>query len=103
MLGIEYNDEVKKLEEGKKVSYLTTAEWVGLERGLEQGCQEGRQEGRNEGRQEGEAAILLSLLQSKFITILENYLQLVHNADEPKLMNWAKKILSANTLEEVFN
>jgi hypothetical protein len=54
-LKIEYNTEVKKIEKERKVSYITTAEWVGLEKGLKQG----RQEGRDEGRKEGEGAILI--------------------------------------------
>lgn len=85
------------------MSYFISFEWVGLERGLKQGRQEGRTEGLQEGRRKGEAALLLSIVQSKFNTIPESYLQLVHNADEKKLMVWAKKILFANTLEEVFN
>jgi hypothetical protein len=101
-LKIEYNVEVKKIEEEKKVSYITTAEWVGLERGHKEGLKEGLVQGRVEGRKEGEDFIFLSILESKFKNIPDKYLSMIPQVDENQIVIWSKRIVFANTLEDIF-
>ncbi|MFH0926515.1 MAG: cytosolic protein [bacterium] len=48
----QFNDEVIKYEEGKKMPFITTAESIGIEKGIEKGREEGRNEGRKEGLRE---------------------------------------------------
>lgn len=97
-LKLEYNDRVKKIEKERKVSYITTAEWVGLR----QGRKEGRKEGRQEGRQEGKSSLLLSLLETKFKVVPNMYQELIYRADESRLIYWSKRVLFAESIEDVF-
>jgi hypothetical protein len=54
-----------------------------------------REEGRQEGIQEGEARMLLQLLRLKFGSG-------VHSAEADRLLEWGKRVLSAELLEDVF-
>lgn len=85
-LKIDYTRVMRKLEEEKKVSYITSAEWMG----------------RREGRKEGEGVILHTILESKFKTIPNKYLELISDANEKKIIAWSKRVLWAKTIEEVF-
>jgi hypothetical protein len=67
-----------------------------------QGHQEGRQEGRQEGVQEGQQLILLDQLRTRFGVLPEATIARVMGADTAELGLWAKRILSAPALEEVF-
>ena len=65
--------------------------------------EKGRKEGRKEGRQEGEAGIVLRLLEHKFGGPLdETIVARVRAAQASQRRAWAKRLLSASTLEEVF-
>ncbi|TLY46733.1 MAG: hypothetical protein E6K54_08195 [Gammaproteobacteria bacterium] len=52
-LALEYKEKIHKLEEAKKVSYITSIEQLGREEGLQLGREEGLQLGRKEGLQQG--------------------------------------------------
>jgi hypothetical protein len=43
-----FHEEVKKIEEVRKVAYITTAERIGIKKGFEQGMQQGMQQGLKE-------------------------------------------------------
>ena len=85
-----------------------TEEWKrqGLQEGLQQGLQQGRQQGRQEGRQEGlrqgEAAVLMRLAERKFGPLSEANRRRIDEADSDTLLRWSERILSAQTLDEVF-
>lgn len=55
-------DQVKDIEEAKKMPYVTTGERIGIEKGLKQGRMEGRVEGRMEGQLEGRRETARNLL-----------------------------------------
>jgi hypothetical protein len=93
-----YHQEVVKIEEEKKVSFMTTAESIGHERGLAQGLEQGREQ----GRVEGEGALLLAQLEYKFKNLPQKYVQLIQAADSDSLLLWGKRLIAASTLEEVF-
>jgi len=63
---------------------------------------EGMQAGRQQGRQEGEAALLLRQLTRKFGPIDEPTRVRVLGADAEQLLVWGERVLSAETLEELF-
>ena len=69
----------------------------------EEGRKEGREEGRQEGRQEGEATLLLRLLRRKFGALDPATEERVNSADAEQLLEWGERVLTANTLDEVFD
>lgn len=83
---LEYLRQERKIEEEFKVSYMTTSEWYGHQRGL----------------QEGEANVLLSQLECKFNSVPIEVQEKIKNADADILLIWCKRILNAKTLEEIF-
>lgn len=98
-----YYDEIKKFEEAQKMAFMTIAERIGMEQGVQKGIKIGEQKGIALGRKQGEYTVLLSLLESKFNTLPKQYASLLQSADADQLLVWAKKLLWANTIEEVFN
>ena len=64
--------------------------------------EQGLEKGREQGRQEGEAALLLRLLERKFGPLPEEVRQRVAAADSDALLAWGERVLTADTLEEVF-
>lgn len=53
------------------------------------------------GRTQGRAAMLLELLEDKFGTLPPDIEQTLHAADTDQLKTWSKRVLHANTLDEV--
>ncbi|MES9856498.1 MAG: hypothetical protein ABW166_07850 [Sedimenticola sp.] len=88
----EFLDAVYKLEEVKKMPYVTSAERFGIEKGLEQGLQR------------GEVAVLLRLIEVKYGTkVLAAYRQRIEQADTEILLLWADRLLKAEAIEEIFH
>jgi len=111
-------EETQELQEVETMLAERVAEWTakwkeeglleglekGLERGLEKGRQEGLQEGLQEGRQEGYIEMLLRLLERKFPGRLDKeHRRLVKEAGVETLLQWTERILTAETIEEVFD
>jgi len=63
--------------------------------------EQGKQEGKREGEQEGEARILIRLLQRKFGDVPEAIRRRIESADADTLLDWADRILTARSLEDV--
>ncbi|HEY2566630.1 MAG TPA: hypothetical protein VGH95_02820 [Candidatus Aquirickettsiella sp.] len=89
-LEIQYNKEIKKIEEEHGMAYITSFERIG------------RQQGLQEGIQQGEYAILQHLLQRKFRQIPSQYLAMLLEANSETLLRWSEKILEAKSIAEVF-
>ncbi len=64
--------------------------------------QEGIEEGLQKGRQEGEAELLLRLLERRFGPVDETIRTRIRAADSQTLLTWGEQILTAQTIEEVF-
>lgn len=64
--------------------------------------QQGIEEGRREGLQEGKMDLLLRQLEWRFGAVSEAISTRVKQADSPTLELWSKRILTAQTIEEVF-
>jgi len=60
------------------------------------------EEWNRELRQEGEAIILLRLLEHKFGRVDAKTRKRVKSADAERLLDWAKRVLTAERLEDVF-
>lgn len=105
-------DEIQDLQEVHSMLAERVKEWTknweqqGIEKGWREGRQEGRQEGLQEGLQkgklEGEMDLLLRLLEWRFGVVSETINARVKQADSPTLQLWSKRILTAQTIEEVF-
>jgi len=78
----------------------------GLERGLEEGLLKGREEGREEGFEEGykngEMVFLIRLLERRFGPLDDARKARLETADAKRLLVWGERILTAESLEEVF-
>ena len=68
----------------------------------EEGREEGRREGRQEGRQEGEARVVLRLLRLKFGSLEPEIEERVRSADADRLLEWGERVLTAESLQDVF-
>jgi predicted transposase YdaD len=68
----------------------------------EQGRQEGRQQGRQEGRQEGQRLTLLKQLRLRFQGLPDEVIARLEAASTQQLDRWAERILTAETLDQVF-
>ncbi|HEY8375161.1 MAG TPA: hypothetical protein VIK91_01675, partial [Nannocystis sp.] len=68
-----------------------------------QGEAKGRAEGEAKGMAKGEATILLKLLQLKGFAVLEELRQrILECTDCAQLEEWAGRVLTARSLEDVF-
>lgn len=61
-----------------------------------------REKSRTEGRAEGEATMLLQLLETRFGVLPAAVTARVRSADADTLLRWSARLLSAPTLEAVF-
>jgi predicted transposase/invertase (TIGR01784 family) len=61
-----------------------------------------REEGRQKGRQEGEARIVLRQLRLKFGSLESDVEAQVRSADPDRLLEWSERVLTAKSLQEVF-
>jgi hypothetical protein len=73
-----------------------------IEQGLEKGLEKGRIEGRAEGRTEGAAATLERQIGLKFGGVDDATRTRLANASAEELALWTDRILSAQSLEELF-
>jgi len=68
----------------------------------EKWLQEGEERGLERGQQQGQRALLIELLQTKFGSVDERWLRQLDAADPVALKRYAQRILTAATLDEVF-
>ena len=108
-LEIEYKDEISKIEEEKKMPYVTTIERMAEKRGEKRGIIKGKIEGEKkgiikgkiEGKIEGKQNDLLMILKLRFGEINEELrAQIEAIEDIKKLDNLIGKAVTAANLEE---
>jgi hypothetical protein len=106
-LELALRQELAELEEQTKMSYVTSWEQFAREEGVaegrKEGRKEGREEGRKEGRKEGEAHALLRLLETKFGPPSAELATRVRSAPPEQLDVWLTRILTADSIEQVFD
>jgi predicted transposase/invertase (TIGR01784 family) len=61
-----------------------------------------RMEGRMEGKMEGEQTMLIEQLNYRFSSLRPDYESKIKNAQADDLLLWGKRVLSAKSVEEVF-
>ena len=64
--------------------------------------EEGREEGLQEGLQKGQRELLLDLLETRFGSLPENWVQQVEQATAREFRFWTKNFVRASSLDEVF-
>ena len=55
-----------------------------------------------QGKVEGQALVLLKLLQIRFGVVDSQYRQRIEQADADTLLLWAERVLTADSIEDVF-
>jgi hypothetical protein len=109
--------EIARIEEERRMPYITSVERIGLERGeqiglqrgeqigLERGeqigLQRGEQIGLREGKLEGQRAMLRRLVQVRFGSVPEALGRQIDAADEPRLDQLADQLGAAASLDEL--
>jgi Putative transposase, YhgA-like len=88
------------LEEFRNMLEKTVQQWNRELR--EEGREEGRQEGWREGRREGWQEGLLQIMEQRFGPLDSHTLTRVRTAEEDQLRIWAGRLLTAASLEGVF-
>lgn len=61
------------------------------------------EKGRREGRQEGEAQMLLRLLRLKFGVLPDEVQHRIESAEAEALLALSKRVLTADSIDEVFH
>ncbi len=89
-LALQLVDEVNKIEESEKMPYVTTFERFAMERGEARGIVL------------GEAQTLLKQLKLKFGSVTDWAEEKINSADKAQLDIWVERILTAETIEALF-
>ena len=89
-----FRQKIDNLEQESKMKYVTSIERLSRK--------EGRQEGRQEGRKEGRQEVVLSLIETRFGPLDESLRTTVEQASGEQILRWAKRLLSASSLDEIF-
>ncbi|MDO5103008.1 MAG: DUF4351 domain-containing protein [Lautropia sp.] len=74
----------------------------GMQQGIEQGLQQGMQQGMRQGVQQGSQSMLARLLRLRFGELSATTQARLEAASQTELDQWAERILTAQTLDEVF-
>ncbi len=101
-LELKYAEIIEKIEEECEMTYVSTAERVGMRKGEEVGIRKGEELGIEKGEVIGESKMLVSQLNAKFQVVPQKYLDKIKNANTDMLMVWARKLLFAPKIEDVF-
>lgn len=88
-------------EEAAAASTLEEIESM-LAESIDRWNREIREEGREKGRQEGEARVVLRQLRLKFGPLDPEIEARVRSADADRLLGWSERILTAESLQDVF-
>ena len=91
--------ELETIEENKKVQYITSVERIGIAKGMATGMAKGVEK----GRVEGQSRLLRRQLERRFGVLPSWATEQLASASEQQLEAWGEAILTAPTLEAVFN
>jgi hypothetical protein len=98
-LEVDYHNAIESLEEEQKMRYVTTAERIGMEKGERIGMEKGERI----GEKRGEAKMLARQLEVRFGALSEERRRQLEAADADRLLEWSERILTAETIDEVFH
>ena len=91
--------ELETIEESKKVQYITSVERIGMARGMATGMAKGVEKGRVEGA----SRLLKRQLERRFGVLPSWASEQLSHASEQDLETWGDAVLTAPSLEAVFN
>ena len=102
--GEELSEELSEIQDCEAMLEERIKEWEKelIEKGLQEGIKQGIEKGRKQGIEEGEAEVLLWQLERKFGEVPPEYRQRLENANSDQLLMWAERILTAESLADVF-
>ncbi|WP_437547502.1 DUF4351 domain-containing protein [Sorangium sp. So ce367] len=92
------NSEIEAIKARERKAALDE----GRRAGLDEGRRAGLDEGRRAGLDEGQRAVLLRQLRARFGEVPEARREQVFAASGERLAEWAERILTARTLDELF-
>ena len=95
--------EIETIEEHKNMQYITSVERIAIAKGITQGITQGIAKGITQGITKGESKLLKRLLERRFGALPVWATEKLSNATERALEAWGEAILTASTLEAVFN
>jgi len=97
---------IQKSEGEKVMTYVTSIERIGIEKGVMQGIQQGIQQGVIQGMIQGviqgESKLLRKQLMRRFGDLPDWVSDKLSNAGEQDLEQWGDAVLSAPTLDAIF-
>ena len=98
------NRDLKQIvqEEENMLSQVKYSDLPSFGLGEQQGMEKGLEKGLEQGRQQGESLMLQKLLQLKFGNLPDAIQQRLQTADAKELLFWSERLLSAETITEVF-
>jgi len=94
--------EIMTLAEQWRNEGLEEGMQQGIQRGMQQGIQRGMQQGIQRGMQQGERIFLKRMLEKRFGEIPMNYLKKIEDAGADNLLEFGDKLVTANTIEDIF-
>ena len=102
-LKLELCHNIELLEESEKMRYVSSVEQIGIEKGIAQGISQGITQGITQGRFEGEFKLLRKLLERRFGALPAWVMARLNDASEVDMEAWAELVLTAPTLDAIFN
>jgi predicted transposase YdaD len=89
--------ELTAFEEERNVTYVTTGERIGFERGIA----EGEERGRTEGKLEGELALVLRQLSRRFGSLSPNTQTQIQSLSLPQIEALSEALLDFSTPDDL--
>ena len=95
---------IENLQEAKTMLVENVAKWAEDIRreSTEKAKKEGQKKGKKEGKKEGQVNLLTKQLKLKFGRFPSKYHNMIQTANLRIIEGWAEKILTANTIDDVF-
>jgi hypothetical protein len=98
--------ELKKIQEGDSMPYISSFEQFAKEEGLVQGLLKGEQQGllkgRAKGRLEGQINALTVILKARFGEFAPEFAERLNEATEADLQRWLTRAVSAESVADIF-
>jgi len=93
---------VKKMEEEKKMAYVSSLQRYAIEEGMQKGMMLGMEQGLEQGRRTEATIMLERLLKRRFGTAPQRVHDRLADATADDLENWFDRAITAGSLAEVF-
>ena len=98
----DFRQEVHKIEEDRRMRYVTSIERLAREEGVEEGIEKGIEKGVEKGVEKGMISVLKRQLTRRFGDLPRRILALLEKASPAELERWIDRVLDARSLDEVF-